>query len=98
MRHGDTLNILRIESVVERLMKGKVRGGEDQDVLQNLVGTEPIHTVTCIMLKSAANDRHITLKTNPKTFRQRRRQLKRLFGSLPIIGRLGEFGQWSPIS
>ncbi|GFV70229.1 uncharacterized protein TNCV_843481 [Trichonephila clavipes] len=60
-RHGGTLYSRRAASPFVRLVKGK-RGRRSPDhpqgiLLQNCVGTELYHSVTCMVLKAMANDR-----------------------------------------
>ncbi|GFX70961.1 hypothetical protein TNCV_1689441 [Trichonephila clavipes] len=58
------LNIRRAASRLEKLV-GREASDHSQGVIpQNRPGTEPKHTVSCMVLKAAANDR---LKTSPLT-------------------------------
>ncbi|GFT18064.1 uncharacterized protein TNCV_423311 [Trichonephila clavipes] len=60
-RHGGTLNSRRAASPLVRLVQGEERweaSDQPQSVLPlNWGGTEPNRTVTCMVLKAAANDR-----------------------------------------
>ncbi|GFX97521.1 uncharacterized protein TNCV_2840811 [Trichonephila clavipes] len=62
--HGATLNRRRTTSPRVRLVEGEKRweaSDHPQGVLlQNWGGTEPNRTVTCMVLKATANNRHIT--------------------------------------
>ncbi|GFY24483.1 hypothetical protein TNCV_1015321 [Trichonephila clavipes] len=57
--HGDTRNIHQAASLFQRLVEVEERCPSPlQDVLpQNEGGTEPNHTVTCIVLKAVDNNR-----------------------------------------
>ncbi|GFW18827.1 hypothetical protein TNCV_5132801 [Trichonephila clavipes] len=61
---GGNLNSLRDASPLVRLVEGEKRwevSALPQSLLtQNWDGTESKHTVTCMVLKATANDRHTT--------------------------------------
>ncbi|GFX48692.1 hypothetical protein TNCV_407991 [Trichonephila clavipes] len=65
MWHGSTLNIRQAASLLKRLVEGEERWTAPEapppSVLpQNWIGTKPKRTVTCMVLKAVADDRHTT--------------------------------------
>ncbi|GFW08201.1 hypothetical protein TNCV_956321 [Trichonephila clavipes] len=62
LQHRCTLNSCRAASPLVRLVEGKERW-KASDPSQDWDGIKPISTVTCMMLKATANDRHTTTQS-----------------------------------